>query len=207
MNKLGEDNYLIKFDTQEQWDKINGLSKLMFGSVFTIYRDLHEVMRINKDGQNGLGTVEQYQGLYGGHRWLHAIDIIEAHEENGSRLRSEETPPSEKENGNNTKMEKFYRLKQASATHDENAVFMSTDGGSYKPVDDIFARETDNKELESAINSVSIAPAIVENSPKWYERVYKRSSIKGAIFVTKKILKDLTAKMHISADEGEDEDK
>lgn len=198
MDRIGEKNLIILASSTDEWNKIQDIIAKVFPG-FKRYKNQYECIRVSADGSVGVGKYQDYierieNGEFEGYTEAPASHIINNHNSSSSSV---------KENGI-TKMEKFYRLKKSTATHEAGAVFVSVDGGVYRPTDDVFSRETENKDLENAINNVALGTVIVENSPEWFERVYKRSSIKGAVFVTKKILKDLTAKLHIGADEEDD---
>lgn len=199
MDRIGQNDLIIQVATTEEWNKIQDIIAKIFPEAKR-YKNQYECIRVSANGEVGVGTYQDYRNRQHnnellGHAWTTAEEVINNHNLSSS---------SEKEN-DTTKMEKFYRLKKSTATHEAGAVFVSVDGGVYRPTDDVFSRETANKDLENAINNVALGTVIVENSPEWFERVYKRSSIKGAVFVTKKILKDLTAKLHIGADEEDKE--
>lgn len=199
MERIGVNDLIIIVNTTDEWNKIQDIIANEFPSAKR-YKNQYECIRVSANGSVGVGTYGDYvekieNQEYPGYVEVPASEVINNHRSTSSSEKSVTL----------TKMEKFYRLKKSTATHEEGAVFVSIDGENYKPTDDVFSRETENKDLENAINNVSLGTVIVENSPEWFERVYKRSSIKGAVFVTKKILKDLTAKLHIGENEGGDE--
>lgn len=77
--------------------------------------------------------------------------------------------------------EKYYRLTKDSATHKKGAIFQKKEV-NYSAISDLW-------DEESLKNGVSWAecPAVIENSPEWYERVYELSLLGKTKYAIKEI--------------------
>ena len=101
----------------------------------------------------------------------------------------------------NNKMEKFYSVKKDTYLFTAGAILSNKENSTqYKATDDIWhveGNETLRKFLDGA---PAVAADVVENSPDWFERVYKVSSIRGMAYVVKSAMKDLMSKVAVNKD-------
>ena len=102
---------------------------------------------------------------------------------------------------NKNHMEKFYRVKKDTYLFTAGAILSNKENSTqYKATDDIWhveGNETLRKFLDGA---PAVAADVVENSPDWFERVYKVSSIRGMAYVVKSAMKDLMSKVAVNKD-------
>jgi hypothetical protein len=98
-------------------------------------------------------------------------------------------------------MDKFYRVKKDTYLFTAGAILSNKENSTqYKATDDIWhveGNETLRKFLDGA---PAVAADVVENSPDWFERVYKVSSIRGMAYVVKSTMKDLMSKVAVNKD-------
>ena len=86
-------------------------------------------------------------------------------------------------------MTKYYRVKQDNFMWQKGAILESNDQGSkggYQPVDN-----TDLWDTTDLNGDEFISKRIIENSPEWFERVYKVNLLKRAVYVLKDKAKEL----------------
>ncbi len=110
---------------------------------------------------------------------------------------------------NNTMRDKLYRVNRATPAWEEGAIIKKNDNGDYQAINDIWnvsGNDEFNKFMEKG--TYHEVAEIVENSPEWFERVYKVSSLKGMLYVVKGKMKEIMSKTAVDADgkvEGEQE--
>ena len=106
---------------------------------------------------------------------------------------------SNKQQGN--KMEKFYRVKKDTYLFTVGAILSNKDNNTqYKATDDIWHVEGNETLKKFLDGQPAVASDLVENSPDWFERVYKVSSIRGMAYVVKSAMKDLMSKVAVNKD-------
>ena len=87
-------------------------------------------------------------------------------------------------------MTKYYRVKKDTYLWIEGAIISNKkDRDRYKARNDMFNVETDIKELRDCIENCSVPACVVENSPEWFERVYKYKEWDRTIYLNREKMK------------------
>lgn len=99
------------------------------------------------------------------------------------------------------KMEKFYRVKKDTYLFTSGAILSNKENSTqYKAIDDIWHVEGNDILKKFLDGQPGVAADVVENSPDWFERVYKVSSIRGMAYVAKNKMKELMSKVAVNKD-------
>ena len=100
-------------------------------------------------------------------------------------------------------MEKFYRLLKDIWCLKAGAILGTKDGSrGYFPISDVWNVEGNDAFTKSLESGWCEKEGLVENSPEWFERVYKVSSLKGMAYVVKSKMHDILSKGVV--DDGSD---
>jgi hypothetical protein len=104
--------------------------------------------------------------------------------------------------------DKLYRVKKDTYVWVEGAIIKKNTDGDYQAINDIWNVEG-NDELTKFLEKGNfyVSAEVVENSPDWFERVYKVSSLKGMLYVVKDKMKKILSKTVVDANGEIEEDE
>lgn len=83
-------------------------------------------------------------------------------------------------------MEKFYRVIKENFLWEVGAILKANNDGGFVPVDDIFVKVDNTREY--------ISTKIIENSPEYFERVYKVDLVSKVVYKLREEAKEILKK-------------